>query len=197
MWFCSDVKVGLLFSDVRVLVLILTANQNNQYQVKKRGTSGIVEKTLQHVYSLSLWGNKKSARDFKRCCTFLSGLDFIYCFPNRSYRTVQLPLFLADYDMKWIILNTRWQIDIFTPQSTHICRVQSCVWRLSKYLPPTALSTQRVCPPPAPKAGGTHSPGGGGSIFWKTPDIRLASYSIISLRFTPMLACHEAFLFSR
>ncbi len=34
--------------------------------------------------------------------------------------------------------------------------------------------------------GGTHSPGGegvGGSIFWKTPDIGLASYSIISLRF--------------
>jgi hypothetical protein len=28
--------------------------------------------------------------------------------------------------------------------------------------PPTPLSTQRVCPPPAPKAGGTHSPGGEG-----------------------------------
>ncbi len=40
-----------------------------------------------------------------------------------------------------------------------------------------------MCPPPAQKAGGTHSPndeGGGGSIFWKTPDIGLASYSIIS-----------------
>ncbi len=51
-------------------------------------------------------------------------------------------------------------------QSTYICRVQSCVWRL-------------------PKAGGTHSPGGEGggeSMFWKTPDIGLASYSIISLR---------------
>ncbi len=60
--------------------------------------------------------------------------------------------------------------------------VQSCVWRLLKYWPPTPLSTQRVCPPPAPKAGG-HSPGGGGSIYWKTTDIGLASYSIISLRF--------------
>ncbi len=42
-----------------------------------------------------------------------------------------------------------------------------------------------MCPPRAPKAGDTHSPGGeggGGSIFWKTPDIGLASYSIISLR---------------
>jgi hypothetical protein len=38
---------------------------------------------------------------------------------------------------------------------------------------------------PHQRRGGTHSPGGeggGGSIFWKTPDIGLASYSIISLR---------------
>ncbi len=35
-----------------------------------------------------------------------------------------------------------------------------------------------MCPPPAPKDG----EGGGGSIFWKTPDIGLTSYSIISLR---------------
>jgi hypothetical protein len=39
------------------------------------------------------------------------------------------------------------------PQSTYKCRVQSCVWRLSKYWPPTPLSTQRECPTPAPKAG--------------------------------------------
>jgi hypothetical protein len=45
------------------------------------------------------------------------------------------------------------------------------------------LSTQRVCPPPHQR--GYTSPGGegvGGSIFWKTPDIGLASYSIIPLR---------------
>ncbi len=56
---------------------------------------------------------------------------------------------------------------------------------LTPHPPPPPLSTQRVCPPPAPKAGGTHSTGGvegGGSIFWKTPDIGLASYTIISLR---------------
>jgi hypothetical protein len=80
--------------------------------------------------------------------------------------------------------------DTVNPQSTYICRVQSCVWRLPKYWPPPSpnpLSTQRVCPPPAPKAGGIHSPGGegGGSIFWKTPDIGLASHSIISLRCKP------------
>ncbi len=57
-----------------------------------------------------------------------------------------------------------------------IGRVQSCALRLPKYWPPT----RRVCPPSATKAGGTHSPGGeggGGSIFWKTQDIWLASYS--------------------
>ncbi len=59
-------------------------------------------------------------------------------------------------------------------------RVQSCVLRLPKYWPPTPLSTRRVCPPPATEAGGTHSPGGeggGGSIFWKTKEVGLASYN--------------------
>jgi hypothetical protein len=36
--------------------------------------------------------------------------------------------------------------------------------------------------------GGTHSPDDGGSIFWKAPDIGLASYSIISLRLIPWLS---------
>jgi hypothetical protein len=43
-------------------------------------------------------------------------------------------------------------------------------------LRPASLSS----PPPPTKAGGTHSPGGegdGGSIFWKTRDIGLPSYS--------------------
>ncbi len=58
---------------------------------------------------------------------------------------------------------------------------------------PHPLSTQRVCPPPERRGGGggTHSPGGegvgGGSIFWKTPDIGLASYSLIPLRRQPYL----------
>ncbi len=43
--------------------------------------------------------------------------------------------------------------------------------------PPHPLSTQRVCPPPAPK--GVR---GRGSLFRKTPDTGLASYSIIPLR---------------
>ncbi len=70
-------------------------------------------------------------------------------------------------------------------QSTYIYRVQSCVWRLTNYWPPTPLSTQRVCPPPAAKANGSTLAGrwgGGGSIVRKTPDIGFASYSIIPLR---------------
>jgi hypothetical protein len=49
-----------------------------------------------------------------------------------------------------------------------IVRGQSCFSRLPKYLPPIPLSARRVCPPPATKAGGTHSPGGegdGGQYF--------------------------------
>jgi hypothetical protein len=65
---------------------------------------------------------------------------------------------------------------------------------------PHPLSTQGVCPPPAPKAvggGGTHSPGGegvGGSIFRKTtPDIGLAYYSIIAVRERLcLLGCSQA-----
>ncbi len=59
-------------------------------------------------------------------------------------------------------------------------RGQSYFSRLPKYWPTIPLSTRRVCPPPATKAGGSHSPGGegdGGSIFWKTREIGLPSYS--------------------
>jgi hypothetical protein len=72
-----------------------------------------------------------------------------------------------------------------SPQSTYICRVQSCAWRLPKYWPPPP-SPPSECVLPPHQSGGTHSPGGGGSIFWKTPDIEFASYSIIiSLRLSP------------
>jgi hypothetical protein len=53
-----------------------------------------------------------------------------------------------------------WQAGGTCHTTKSICRVQSCVWRLPKNLPPTPLSTQRVCPPPAP--GGER---GGASIF--------------------------------
>ncbi len=69
----------------------------------------------------------------------------------------------------------------FKAQSTYICSVQSCVWRLPILTPHPPLHPASVSPPP-PKAGGgggTHTLagrlGGGGSIFWKTPDIGLAS----------------------
>jgi hypothetical protein len=46
--------------------------------------------------------------------------------------------------------------------------------------PPTPLSARLVCIPCLCGGGRTHSPGGeggGGSIFWKTRDIGLPSYS--------------------
>jgi hypothetical protein len=70
-------------------------------------------------------------------------------------------------------------------QSTYVYRVQSCVWRLQNIDPspsfyPASLSSPRT------KGGGYTLAWwlgvGGGSIFWKTPDIGLASYSIIPLR---------------
>ncbi len=48
-------------------------------------------------------------------------------------------------------------------QSTYFTvRGQSYFSRLPKFWPPIPLSARRVCPPPATKAGGTHSPGGEG-----------------------------------
>jgi hypothetical protein len=62
-------------------------------------------------------------------------------------------------------------------------RGQSYAYRLPKYWPtmPTPLSARRVWNPRLCWGGGhMHSPGregGGGSIFWKTRDIGLPSYS--------------------
>ncbi len=49
----------------------------------------------------------------------------------------------------------------YLAQSTYLCRVQSMSGVFQK-IDSHPLSTQRVCPPPAPMAGGTHSPGGEG-----------------------------------
>jgi hypothetical protein len=49
-------------------------------------------------------------------------------------------------------------------QSTYICRVQSSVWRLPKILTPHPLSTQRMCPPLAPKEGGGYTLAGGEGV---------------------------------
>ncbi len=66
-------------------------------------------------------------------------------------------------------------------QSTYICKVQSSVWSLPKYWPPPPLLPASVS---SPRLWYTLAGrwGGGGSIFRKTPDIGLASYSIIPLR---------------
>jgi hypothetical protein len=73
------------------------------------------------------------------------------------------------------------------PQSTYIYRLQSSVWLLPKSDLPTPSSPSHCVLPPHQRPGGgggyTHAGrrGGGGSIVRKTPDIGLASYSIIPL----------------
>ena len=78
--------------------------------------------------------------------------------------------------------------DWSTPQITYICRVQSSVYRLPNYWPPTPSPPSECVLPPHQSWGGGYTLaerwGGGGSIFRKTPDIGLASYSIIPLRST-------------
>jgi hypothetical protein len=57
--------------------------------------------------------------------------------------------------------------------------------------PPPSPPGECVPPPPPTKAGGTHKPGGeggGGSIFWKTRDIGLASYSNNLSTLSPIIA---------
>jgi hypothetical protein len=76
------------------------------------------------------------------------------------------------------------------PQSTYICKVQISVWRRPNIDSPPPLHPASMSSPRTKGGGRTYSPGGegvGGSIFWKTPDIGLASYSLIPLRGQPYL----------
>ncbi len=90
--------------------------------------------------------------------------------------------------LTWVYSRFYPWLQLFHSQSTYVCRLHSSVWRLPKYWPP------RSPPPfhpanlssPRTKGGGVHTRWAvreWGSIFWKTPDIGLASYSIIPLRF--------------
>ncbi len=99
-------------------------------------------------------------------------------FPGKELRTYSPNSYT--FMFLWAIYIFPWSV---CPQSTYFTvRGQSYFSRLPKYWPPIPLSARRVCPPPATKVGVTHSPGGvgdGGSIFWKTREIGLPSYSKI------------------
>ncbi len=74
----------------------------------------------------------------------------------------------------------------------YVGRVQSCVLWSSEILTPHPPLQPASVSSPRTKGGGTHSPGGeGGSIFWKTRAIGLASFSLISLRFNPNILWHS------
>ncbi len=47
-------------------------------------------------------------------------------------------------------------------QSTYICKVKSCVWRLPKYRPPPPSPSSECVLPMHKRRGDTHSPGGEG-----------------------------------
>ncbi len=74
-------------------------------------------------------------------------------------------------------------------------RVQSSVWRLPNYWPPTpSPPSECVLPPHQRRGEGVHTRRavrGGWSIFRKTPDIGLASNSIIPLRIGPLDKKHR------
>ncbi len=66
------------------------------------------------------------------------------------------------------------------PQRDYYCKRAILCLSSSKILTPPPPSPPGECVLTPTKAGGTHSPGGeggGGSIFWKTRDIGLPSYS--------------------
>ncbi len=78
----------------------------------------------------------------------------------------------------------------YSPRSTYIYRVQSSVWRLPTIDPPPLLHLANVsCPRTRGREVHTRRGrwGVGGSIFRKTPDIGLASYSVIPLRYSHSL----------
>jgi hypothetical protein len=86
----------------------------------------------------------------------------------------------------WIYLpvkNKAWTISKYSmAQSTYFTVRGQYFSRLPKYWPPIPLSARRVCTPRLCCGGRTDSPGGegeGGSIFWKTREIGLPSYSKI------------------
>ncbi len=82
--------------------------------------------------------------------------------------------------MTWLFSAINSQCIVYSTEYIFYCKRAILFLSSSKILTPIPLSPRRVCPPPATKAGGTHSPGGegdGGSIFWKTREIGLPSYS--------------------
>ncbi len=63
------------------------------------------------------------------------------------------------------------------PQSTYVCRVQSSVWRLPKYWPPTPYPPGECVLPLHQRRGSTHLPGGGRGGVNSLEDARVRSFS--------------------
>ncbi len=72
--------------------------------------------------------------------------------------------------------------------------LQSSVWRLPNYWPPTPSPPSECVLPPHQSCALAGRWGGGGSIFRKTPDIGLASYIIIPLRIKQKIVTSKTYL---
>ena len=104
---------------------------------------------------------------------------FLSSFPKRGAarppRPSQLRCFL--FDLQIYIKSTKY----LHMKSTELCLASSKI-----FTPPHPPLHPASVSSPHTKGGGLHTRLAvreGGSIFWKTPDIGLASYSIISLRY--------------
>ncbi len=145
-------------------------------------------------------GNPENLGSILYWCSF-NWTAFNYLRNNTDYLPT-LATIITIYKIRIANLDLRswqspiWKYLLFRGKRVHVCmvagkkylptyaeyRLQSCVWRLPKYWPPTPSPPSEWVLPPHQRWGVHTRRVVRGPIFWKTPDIRLASYSIISLR---------------
>ncbi len=121
---------------------------------------------IQHTKTSSIYS------DTEKCFMLL----YWFCQLEMVKKIVRKGHFILTFPL--IPFSTRLSIPVIVERLFTV-RGQSYVSRLPKYWPPTPLSACRVCLPPNKGGGYTLAGrrGGWGSIFWKTREIGLPSYS--------------------
>jgi hypothetical protein len=117
------------------------------------GTPSPRRKIDSPLFAVYCW-SQRTAKRTKKIMIFRTG-RCTFRSTRVSSKVERVPRGTFQIPQSWLGLINSWKPDA---KSSYIYRVQSSV------LITHPLSTQRVCPPPAPKAGGggTHSPGGEG-----------------------------------
>jgi hypothetical protein len=163
-------------------------DQSNYQSTHHRCTEAERIATVYRLWFVSCLGGvaKETTSDGPAIPTLI-----IFSVEKKTFKTREAQLlYRTDGSLEEFVVTTEY-IQYFT------VRGQSYLSRLPKYWPPIPLYARRVCPPPATKAGGTHSPGGegeGGSIFWKTREIGWPSYSnglstVVTMALAEILSC--------